>query len=423
MSEPMPTAADFEALLFRHVIDVWFPRCLDTRYGGFLCDFDRTWKESGPHEKLVEFQARQTLTAADLSAAFPKDERLRLATEHGFRCLSEMMWDTDAGGWFHKMDRAGKIMERGTKHAHGAAYAIEACAAVYTANRNPAALELAKEGFRWLEDHSRDREHRGYFGFLRRDNSVIRDPAQWTGSADTVGTEIGFKDANVHSDLIETFAELHKVWPDPLVHERLAEVVELVTGKMVVRATGAMHIFVTADWTPVPHLTRSGYQFQTAFRLGLARDILGDAQRLNELACRLVDHTMRYHRDSRNGGFFYASPGSAPTWLGGVSTLVRDKPWWPQVEAQKALLAVSRIRPEQTGYLEHFRSMWGYLQRSCLDHAHGGMYARVLDCAPRWRRALGVWGATAAATLKGDAWKDASHDGRAWLYCRSALQQ
>ena len=67
MLDAMPTAADFEAVLFRHVVDVWFPRCLDTRYGGFLCDFDRAWNESGPHHKLLEFQARQTLFAADAS--------------------------------------------------------------------------------------------------------------------------------------------------------------------------------------------------------------------------------------------------------------------------------------------------------------------------------------------------------------------
>jgi mannobiose 2-epimerase len=422
MPDAMPTAADFEAVLFRHAIDVWFPRCLDTRYGGFLCDFDRAWNESGPQHKLVEFQARQTLFAANASAAYPNDQRLRQATEHGFRCLAEMMWDADAGGWFHRMDRAGKLLESETKHAHGAAYAVEACAAVYTATGNPAALELAKAGFQWLEDHSRDREHRGYFGFLRRDNTVIRDPRTWPTGSDTVGTEIGLKDANVHSDLIETFTELHQVWPDPTVRERLAEVVELVSEKMVVRDTGAMHLFVTADWTPIPHLSRAGYQFQTAYRLGIASAIVGDPKALDELSCRLVDHTIRYLRDPRAGGFFYASPGAGPTYLGGQSTVVRDKPWWPQAEALKALLAVSRLRPEQTSYLEHFRSMWRYVQQNCFDSTHGGMYARALDRAPRWRRALGVRAAPASFTAKGDVWKDASHDGRTWLYCISTLR-
>ena len=419
MADTQPTKTDFEAALFRHVLDVWFPRCLDTVHGGFLCDFDRAWNECGPHEKLVEFQARQTLLAADACAAFPGDVRFREATEHGFRCLAELMWDAKDGGWFHRMDRAGKLLEGGTKHAHGAAYAVEACAAVYAATGNPASLALAQEGFRWLENHARDRDHRGYFGFLTRGNRVIRDAKDWSTGADTVGTEIGLKDANVHSDLIETFTFLHRVWPDGSVKERLAEVVELVTERMIVPSTGAMHIFVTADWTPIPHLSRSGYQFQTSYRLGIASEIVGDATALEALACRLVDHAVKYMRDPAGGGYFYASPGAAPAWLGGQSTLVQSKPWWPQVEALKALKAVSLIRPDEPKYLDHFRSVWGYLQGFFFDHALGGVYSLGLDGISGWRRALGGRAAPTSFTKKGDVWKDASHDGRALLYCRS----
>ena len=54
----MPRADQIEAILRRHVYDAWFPRCLDLAEGGFLCDFDRTWSSVGPHDKLLEFQAR-----------------------------------------------------------------------------------------------------------------------------------------------------------------------------------------------------------------------------------------------------------------------------------------------------------------------------------------------------------------------------
>ena len=46
------------------LLDAWFPRCIDHEYGGFLCDFDYRWKASGPHRKMLEFQARQTRLAA-----------------------------------------------------------------------------------------------------------------------------------------------------------------------------------------------------------------------------------------------------------------------------------------------------------------------------------------------------------------------
>ncbi|MFN2421831.1 MAG: AGE family epimerase/isomerase [Gemmatimonadota bacterium] len=422
MTLPMPTLEELEGVLRRHVLDAWFPRCIDHEEGGFLCDFDRRWSSSGPHDKLLEFQARQTLTAADAFRLYPEDQRLRDAALHGFNYLRDAMWDGDAGGWFHRLDRAGRPLEAHTKHAHGAAYAIEACVAVHEATGSSQALDLAREGFAWLEHCSRDPRHGGYYGFLQRDGTVIREASRcpWPAATDTIGTEIGLKDANVHSDLLETFVQLFHVWPDPKVGERLEEVLEIVSAKMVVRESGALQIFVTADWVPVPHLVRTGYQFQTAYRLTLARGVVGDADTLRSLACHMLEHGLRYARDPR-GGYFYGVPGTYPLLLYGRDLRVRSKSWWVQAEALKALFAVSRLAPERIRYAEEFQQQWTYLSRDFLDERHGGFYASGLDTLGR-RRLLGPGVAPRHVTAKGDAWKDASHDGRALMYCIESLR-
>lgn len=408
---------DFESVLRQHVLDAWFPRSLDLAYGGYLCDFDRTWTSRGANNKLLEFQARQTLTCADAFRAFPGDQRFRDSMLHGFRYLREVMWDADAGGWFHRLDQAGRPLEAQTKHVHGSAYAIEACAAVYEATGDPAALELASEGFEWLGQSAHDREYGGYFGFMKRDGTVIRHPSEcpWNAKVDTIGTEIGFKDANVHSDLLETFVHLYRVWPDPRVGERLAEVLEIVSDKMLVPSTGAMHIFTTPDWRPIPHLARAGYEAQTAHRLTLVRGPIGDVEKLRRLAGRLVDHVLQYMRDPRTGGFFYGSPGAAPSQLEGKNLLVTRKLWWVQVEMLRSLLVVNSLDPEKHEYLQHFDALWQYLQRRFLDPRYGGLYKFGLDGAPSRRHRLGDRFALAAFTTKGDGWKDASHEGRALL--------
>ena len=318
----MPSVKEFDTAMRRHVLDAWFPRCLDTIHGGFLCDFDRSWASCGPHEKLLEFQARQTLLAADACLRYAEDPRLREAALHGLRYLGEVMWDgANGGGWFHRMDRAGQPLASHTKHAHGAAYAIEACVAVHEATGDPAALRLAQDGFGWLDRHARDPEFGGYFGFLTRDNLVIRDPADcpWGSQTDTIGTEIGLKDANVHSDLLETFVRLYRVWPDARVGERLAEVLDIMSDKMLVPSTGALHIFVTPDWRPIPHLTRAGYQCQAAYRLTTAIELSGDAERLRLLAGRLLgSRTTLYPRPAgrfplrRAGRVASLSPRTGP---------------------------------------------------------------------------------------------------------------
>ena len=133
------------------------------------------------------------------------------------------MWDPAYGGWFHRADRAGVARDEGRKHAHGSAYAIAACAEASVTLGDPGALALAQAGFEWLDTHARDGEHGGYFGFLARDGSVIRDQASYSKPRDPIGTPIGLKDANVNSDLIETLSVLIAIEPAEPARARLAE--------------------------------------------------------------------------------------------------------------------------------------------------------------------------------------------------------
>jgi mannose/cellobiose epimerase-like protein (N-acyl-D-glucosamine 2-epimerase family) len=420
----MADAQEFEDALNTHVLDAWFPRSLDHEYGGFLCDYDRAWNFCGPNEKLLEFQARHTLAAAEALRVYPDNQRLRDASLHGLRCLRNVMWDPDSGGWFHLTDRAGRPLESHTKHSHGFAYAIQACAAVYAVTGEPDALKLAQEGFEWMDRYARDHENGGYFGFLKRDGTVIRRASDcpWEAECDTVGTEFGLKDLNVHSDLVETFVYLYRVWPDATVGARLAEIVDVVTDKMIAPGTGAMHFFVTPDWRPIPHLIRAGYQCHTAFRILLAVGMTGDANHLRTIARRILDHAMRYVVDPEIGGYFYAAPGSLPTTLHGQFLPVRHKAWWVQMEALKALMAVSRMAPDDPRYLAGFETQWRYIKRHFLDPRYGGIYSAGLDLVAVWQRKLGARLAPAAITRKGDVWKDASHECRALLYCVEALR-
>ncbi len=417
-STGMPTTAEFSSVLQQHVLDLWFPRCLDLEYGGFTCDFDHAWKPCGPHEKLLEFQARQTWLAAEASQMFPQDERLRQAARHGFRYLRDEMWDSAFGGWFHRLDRPGNPLEAHTKHSHGMAYAISACVAVHEAIAEPGALDLARDGFEWLEKYAHDNQEDGYFGFLLQDGTVIRNENEcsWPSVKDTIDTPIGCKDSDVHSDLLESFTYLYRVLPSSKVKDRLSEVITILCDRMML-PSGALHYFCRPDWTPVPHLVRFGIQLQTSFRLLLTCSIVGNSQKITNAARRLVDHTLQYGWDNNFDGFFYAGPGADPVRLGGKSLIVRTKSWWVQAEGLKALLALSQLEPENAKYLKRFEEQWSYMRRFLMDLRHGGFSMSGLDVLPKWRRRLGGRFIPTRFTRKGSVWKDGSHDGRALLQC------
>lgn len=413
----MPTAADFETALERHVIDVWFPRSVDSEFGGFLCDFDRAWRSCGPHCKLLEFQARHTMFAAD-AAALPKyADRTRRAAIHGFHCLRDMMWDNDTGGWFYRTDRQGHPLETSIKHTHGMAYAIQACAAVHESTGEPGALTLAQQGFDWIDAHAHDALDGGYFGLLDRNGTPVqsRDGRPWGMDADTIDVPIGCKDFNTNSDLLEAFTILYRIAPTPTLNERLMELIDIISTKLL-SPSGALAFICRKDWLPISHLARFGTECQTVHRLLAAGPLLQLQDKTLDIARRVMNHVLHFGWDQRNGGVFYAGPASAPTRIEGYSLLVPMKSWWVQVEALRALLSLHALDPS-AGYDQHAERIWKYIDRNYLDPRYGGIYTLGLDQQPRWQRQFRAMLAPAAATRKGGEWKDASHDGRAWLYC------
>ena len=395
---------------------------MDSEYGGFLCDFDRAWQPCGPQEKLLEFQARQTWFAADALRYDPDNSCLQRATTQGFRFLCDVMWDDSTGGWFHRTDRAGKPLEMCTKHVHGIAYAIAACSAVHAATHDPRALELAQQGFAWLERYAHDKSHGGYYGFLKQDGSVIRDKSEspLPGESDAIDTPVGLKDLNVHSDLLESFTCLFRVWNDPILRQRLNEIVDIICRKMLIQ-TGAIFFLSQSDWTPVPHVMRYPNAFQTAHRLLTARDITGGEEKIIGIAQRMIGLMLLHAWDRRAGGIFFAGPATFPIALEGHDLVVRRKTWWGQFETLKALLLLSCLVEENDVYLRHFGVQWRYVKNYLIDVRYGGVFTRGTDSLPLWRRRLGARFAPSDYTRKGFDWKDASHEGRVYLFCLSVL--
>src|SRR4028119_532642 len=93
-----------------------------------------------------------------------------------------------------------------------------ALAAYYQASGDTNGLHLAKKTFQWLEEHSHDPVHKGYFQHLRRDGTPIARQRDTPSTSD-----LGYKDQNSSIHLLEAFTALYEVWKDPLVKERLNE--------------------------------------------------------------------------------------------------------------------------------------------------------------------------------------------------------
>lgn len=392
----------------------WFPRTIDRQHGGFLCDFDHRWRPAGPQQKMLEYQARQTLAAARSAARSPDAALLREAARHGFRFLRDIMWDPRRGGWYHLLDRTGTPLEAATKHGHGSSYAISACVACYELTRDAECLALAQSAFAWLEEHAHDARHGGYFVFYREDGTPILSAAEVPpgGSPDPIGTPPGCKDVNTTTDLLKAFADLYRVWPDPHLRTRLEEVFCLARDRLYAEP-GVMHMVANADWTPVPDVVRYGHVLRASNLLLAGSSALTGAvdPKTARVVKSMVDNTLRVAWDPATGGFHAAGGSFAPTDVEGRLVFVRTKSWWPQAEGMRVLLSMARTYPDDPAdYRTQFLRLWAYIRTYLIDASNGGWYQAGIDESPEAKK-----------QPKAFAWKDCSHETETLLECLQAL--
>jgi cellobiose epimerase len=422
-SDKAQTNSDTIAAEMRQTLDTelaaWYPRSVDSAYGGFLSDLDYEWQVEGSQAKMVVTQARHIWAAANAARFYNTDTSLRHLAAHGVSFLRGTMWDAKWGGFYDLVTREGApVMDDGhiIKRAYGNAFAIYGLAGYYGVSGDTVALHAAQEAFRWLEEHSHDSRHGGYFQFMEQDGSPLVEG--WRGTPP--------KDQNSTIHLLEAFTQLHEVWPDPTVRKRLEELLHIVRDT-ITTSQGYMKLFFRRDWTPVSFAKADaalrdrnyeldhvsfGHDVETAYLMLEASAAMGlnDDTRTLRIAKQMVDHALRYGWDQERGGFFdggyYHNGDDRP------SIVRTTKEWWSQAEALNTLLLMADLFPEESAqYYEKFCQQWDYCKRFVIDRLHGGWYWGGIDRAPEHMR-----------TPKASIWKCNYHTSRALINCMRRIR-
>lgn len=414
-------AQEMEDVLNRHVLDAWFPVCIDTENGGFHQSFDRSWRRLPDSGRMLEFQARHTRSLAQLSEAFPAEGKWREFALHGFRYLRDVMWDADHGGWYWLVGPGGEPREAATKHAHSGAYAVQAAVVVYRATGDKSALELAEQGLHWFDRHARDRKNGGFFSWLTREGGVIRsadDLPVSVGPEEPLGHDIGLKDVNVLGDWFETLLDFVAVSPSGLARELLEEMAAIYLEHATTEA-GEVHYGFHDDWTPQPGMEWYGYGFQATERFRVAASVLPQFPELLPRARKLMLHTVRRSR-SNDGGFRYAGLSGLPDRLEGHPTFIPARVWWVQFEGMRILALYASEEGPDGPYHRALRRQWTFIKRNLIDERFHGTYFRPRSDWKPWTRSWlprQDW-----AFRKGNPWKDCSHETDCLLMTIAALR-
>ena len=408
----------------QQLLDKWYPLAVDREDGGFYSEITYDFKVGEHQDKMIVTQARHIWTNARAAEIYPSNKEYLKNARHGFEFLRDKMWDKRDGGFYTLVTKQGNpVLTRGiVKTAYGNSFAIYGLAAYYGASGDKEALELAKKTFYWLEKHSHDPINNGYFDAMDRDGRVLRR------NEETPSTSVvGYKDQNSSIHLLESLTALYQVWQDPLVRERLQELLFLIRDT-ITTGKGYLTLYLQPDWTPISFAERSredikkhyyldhvsfGHDVETAYLMLEASEALGienDSITLQK-GKKMVDHALNHGWDDRLGGFYdggYYFKGDK-----NLTIVKSDKNWWSQAEGLNTLLLMSDYYPDDPlAYRKHFDTLWEYIQTYLMDPKYGGWYEWGLDGRPESKTAL-----------KGHIWKAAYHNFRALVNCTARLKK
>jgi mannobiose 2-epimerase len=368
-------ADELDAYLVRHVLAPRYPAAVDRERGGFHAHFAPDWTRQPDRRRFVVYQARMTWTAASVALVRPalREEHLGYV-RHGVAFLRDRMWDATHGG-FHTSVLLDGTPDPGepVKMAYGQAFAVYALAVAHRATGDPGTLDLARRGYRWVEEHYRGPGRPGYRGGVERDGAALPfNPDNVAPPMDAMGTPSAWHDMNTHIHLLEAWAELLRERPDPGLGEATRALFELVRDRFAAEP-GNLHLFLDPRGYPVPGPVSFGHDVETAFLLLEAAGALGipDDAKTHRVARRLVNHALAWGWNPTTGQLYERGFALRPAFD-------RSIEWWGQFELVNALSLMDALHGEKTPvYRDALEKAWGFTRETLTDPVHGGVFQGV----------------------------------------------
>jgi cellobiose epimerase len=389
--------------LLREEMTNWYPRTVDRERGGFHQNLARDWSVLPDDSRSLVYQCRMTWTAAAFASysAKDRDEYAKYA-HHGIEYLDRVMRDTEHGGFHWMVGVDGKLDPKlgDEKHVYGTAFVLYAASKVYEVTGDELALKVAKDANTWLEEKARDKENGGYFEAISREGKPILS-FETHGRTDRLGVYHGYKSMNSHIHLLEALAAFSRIEKERIqVQLRLREVLAIVRDKIAVEP-GALNLYFTREWRPLPAHDSFGHDVETAYLLVEAAEAAHmriDAKTW-KMARSLIDHALDFGWDDEHGGFY----DKGDVFAGRAYDTT--KVWWTQAEGLNALLLMhAKYGGETDRYGRAFLKQWHFIQEHQLDSRDGGWFGEVT----REGKLIGDG-------RKANPWKANYHTGRAMM--------
>jgi mannobiose 2-epimerase len=350
--------------LHGNLLPFWRERIPDHAGGGFVTEMasDATVRDGAARGLILH--SRLLWTFAALHRQLGKKRDIELA-RRAFDVLQSSFRDREHGGYFWRVDAAGRPLER-TKKTYGQAFCIYALSEYSLATGQQEPLAAARELFEHVERHAHDDSHGGYIEARGEDWSEASDLR--LSSKDQAAA----KSMNTHLHLLEAYTNFYRAWPDDTVAARLEELITIFGRHIISHDHGDRHLrhFFDAAWNPQSDTRTYGHDIEAVWLLSEATAALGRAELQATVRLWAIElaRSVVVQAVGADGGLAYEGRGG--------DVINGDRDWWCQAEAVVGLWHAFELTRDPS-FADAAVGVWRFIERSMVDRVNGEWFWRV----------------------------------------------
>ncbi|MEQ1901900.1 MAG: AGE family epimerase/isomerase [Devosia sp.] len=379
-------AAEMQRELDGNILPFWLKQARNPKTGGFWGEisFDGRKRLSGPRGALLTARILWTFAAAQ--SRDPRPDHLAMA-RYAYDDLTRHFTDPAHGGLHWSIGAKGDVLH-GHKQVYVQVFGIYGLVEYHRATASTEALEQAQALYRLIEAHAADRGNDGYHEAMTAD---------WSGTEEVLpdgGVALGHaKSQNTTLHVMEAYAALYEVWPDPALKAALIAVCRHLIDRIFDPATGHLRLFFDAGWKPVHEHFSPGHDLECAWLLRRAAQATGEAALIAQ--ARTVTIAL-----ARSNLQIIEGDGALVYEAGPEGVVDPLKQWWVEAEAVVGYLEAYELTGEAAFYAAAINA-WSFIKRRLIDRRRG-----------EWFGDLTRAGRPVHASPKLSFWKCPYHNGR-----------
>jgi len=371
-----------------NILDYWMEHTPDMESGGFYGTIDACNIAVPMAPKGIVLNSRILWTFSAAYNRLKNPDQLAIA-QRAYRYITEHFIDPTYGGVYWSVNYAGeKLNDR--KQVYGLAFTVYGLSEYYKATGAAEALHHAVALFTCVEQYSFDNRYAGYGEAYSRNWQSLQD-MRLSDKDDNAP-----KTMNTHLHLVEAYANLYAVWPDPILKTQIENLLQ-VFNDHIIDSSGNLGLFFDEQWHPRSSVISYGHNIEAAWLLQQAAEHTGNNLWIDKMR-KLALSTALTVIDAidTDGGLWYEYDPRK-------QQLTREKHWWPQAEAMIGFMNAYEITNDNI-WLERSFTCWDFVKRYIKDAANGEWF----------------WGIDAGHTImpnqdKAGFWKCPYHNARACM--------